>query len=359
MKQILESNHRYQSIDFIKCFAALAVVCIHTQPFSQIALPNINGQHICFFIDTLSRFAVPFFFMTSGFLFEKKMMKGTNQTQSFLSYEKKIVKLYLTWSFLYFLYVAGINFISSSLGGRFAYGSDLTPLIAVSSIADFVLKLCYIGYPGIHLWYLPAVAWSILILFYLRKLIRLHYLLLISTLLHLIGLLGNTNQGIIQLSFSTRNALFYGLFYCTLGYCFAHYENTIQEKIARIKAAHFVYLFLFFYAVTLIERHMLSTCFPEITDYDFAIATIPLSLTLFLWVLRVKNHHFPPLIVRIGEHSGGIYVVHLFILNITAYIAKTLYINSGTVIYQLLFTPLIFGLSYIVSRKMQFAFYKK
>ncbi|WP_430871731.1 acyltransferase family protein, partial [Escherichia coli] len=55
---------RNYAIDFIKFFAILAVVIIHTFPS--------NDQLGYFVLDNLSRFAVPFFFVASGYLFSLK-----------------------------------------------------------------------------------------------------------------------------------------------------------------------------------------------------------------------------------------------------------------------------------------------
>lgn len=58
---------QYAAVDIAKYVSALLVVCIHTFPFI-----DINEMLNTYFIQTICRLAVPFFFMISGyFLFRK------------------------------------------------------------------------------------------------------------------------------------------------------------------------------------------------------------------------------------------------------------------------------------------------
>ena len=57
-------KRQYASIDIARYVSALLVVCIHTFPFLEIS-ETFNT----YFIHTVCRLAVPFFFTTSGFFF--------------------------------------------------------------------------------------------------------------------------------------------------------------------------------------------------------------------------------------------------------------------------------------------------
>src|SRR6185312_12383732 len=89
----MESNH---AIDFIKFFAILAVVTIHTFP---------SDHKLGYFIlDNFSRFAVPFFFAASGYMFGLKVINNPKSVVYFKRYLLKILKIYVSWFILYSFY---------------------------------------------------------------------------------------------------------------------------------------------------------------------------------------------------------------------------------------------------------------
>ena len=70
------TKKKYAMIDIAKYISALLVVCIHTFPFYEIS-ETLNT----YWIQTICRIAVPFFFTTSGFFFFRKWSndKETNK----------------------------------------------------------------------------------------------------------------------------------------------------------------------------------------------------------------------------------------------------------------------------------------
>ena len=56
------------AIDIAKYVSALLVVCIHTFPFIEL-----NETFNTYFIQTICRMAVPFFFTISGYFFFRKL----------------------------------------------------------------------------------------------------------------------------------------------------------------------------------------------------------------------------------------------------------------------------------------------
>lgn len=59
----MEKNKGYVGIDYFRVIAAFLIVAIHTSPFASF---SETGDFI--FTRIIARVAVPFFFMTSGFL---------------------------------------------------------------------------------------------------------------------------------------------------------------------------------------------------------------------------------------------------------------------------------------------------
>ncbi len=339
------ASERYNAIDFVKCFAAFAIVCIHTQPFANATI--VGGRYLHFIIDTFARFAVPFFFIVSGFLFVKKNMTYEDNGASYcIKYLKKIAQLYFGWTLFYFLYYVGRELVVS-YAKHIDFNSVYIPELSTIPILKLLIKIFYLGYAGVHLWYLIALLWSITVLFFFIKRQKLHILLLLSFGLHIIGLLGNSYRGIIQLPFSTRNAIFFGLFYCSLGGFFAYHEKLVHEKISSMGGPLFGYLFGLFCGIQLIERAILTKDFSGEIPGDFFVATIPLTICLFFWVLSKRGKFNQSLFTVVGERSLGLYIIHYLFISIFWDITRLLGVDSRTVLYQLLFTPLIFAVSYL------------
>ena len=66
----METNHRINSIDIARLFAAILVIAIHTQAIMWFS-DRANGN-----IQILTRVAVPFFFCTSGYFLHKNYINN-------------------------------------------------------------------------------------------------------------------------------------------------------------------------------------------------------------------------------------------------------------------------------------------
>ncbi len=63
------------SIETFRIIAVFLVVYIHTGSFIEVS--DLNSGHIYFFIaNNIARFAVPFFFIATGFFTGKSLMKS-------------------------------------------------------------------------------------------------------------------------------------------------------------------------------------------------------------------------------------------------------------------------------------------
>ena len=345
------SSERYNAIDFVKCFAAFAIVCLHTEPFANAEISA--GRHIYFIIDTIARFAVPFFFMVSGFLFAKKVIIVEEHSADYcVRYLKKIAWLYFGWTFFYLLYYMGQALLVSYVNHT-DFISPFIPERSTIPIIKWVIQIFCLGYAGVHLWYLIALLWSMFILFFFIQRKKINSLLLMSFVLNVIGVLGNAYQGVIPFYFPTRNAVFFGLFYCTLGGFFAYHEKTIRDKTTSFAGFGFGYLFWLFCVIQLLERTYITQNFQSEIPGEFFFSTIPLSICFFFWVLSKTGNFKESALTVIGRNSLGVFVIHYFFISVLGEVGLLLGLNSRTVIYQLLFTPLVFIVSYLVYEYLQ------
>ena len=85
---LVVKNRIYSGVDLCKLISAVLVVLIHINETGTNLLLNTITSCI-------STIAVPFFFIVSGFFFANGLKKTNNKQKYFLSYEKKLIMLYL------------------------------------------------------------------------------------------------------------------------------------------------------------------------------------------------------------------------------------------------------------------------
>ena len=133
----LEINRTYHAIDFFKLLMAFAVVAIHTNP-----IVNWTNDIATQVVVIIEEWAVPFFFVASGFFLQNGMngkmdSEISDRTKRYLW---RIVKLYCVWTIL------SIPII--------VYGYIISGNGLVSSMLSFVKYFLFVGklYHAYHLW---------------------------------------------------------------------------------------------------------------------------------------------------------------------------------------------------------------
>jgi surface polysaccharide O-acyltransferase-like enzyme len=340
---------RNYAIDYIKFFAIFAVILIHTQPFEETTILGIDGQYIDFVIDTIARFAVPFFFITSGYLFGKKIDFNKKGSIYFSEYVYKLMKIFSCWFVFYLMYDLLVKVLFQSFN-IFSYDEVTNYIKERISLEVFF----YGASSGYQLWYLVALIWSIVILFVFINLNKLNLLLLSSLILNLIGLFSQSYSGIISLPISTRDGIFFGLFYTTLGCYLAYNQTEIVKRVSKLNAKWYLLTFLILSIFQIVER--------AVTVYvldgkigDYFILTIPITVSLFLFVMRKPELGASSVFTKIGRGSIGIYVIHVFyikFINLTIDVLGISTINE-TVLWNILLSPVILIVSYLSYRMIQ------
>jgi probable poly-beta-1,6-N-acetyl-D-glucosamine export protein len=145
--EIIKSKKYNPVIDLLRIICILAVILIHTTTrlieASAFALQKVP---LTFFFNQISRFAVPLFFLISGFVLELNYSFHSG----YFSYLKKRVNRlfipYIIWSAIYYFFIYTNHtrsFLSSLLDGSATYQLYFIPS----------LLLFYIFFPLIHKFY--------------------------------------------------------------------------------------------------------------------------------------------------------------------------------------------------------------
>ncbi|MCM1063356.1 MAG: serine racemase VanT catalytic subunit [Eubacterium sp.] len=212
-------------LDRFRLLAALLVIAIHTSP-----LGTFSSEGDFFLTRVLARIAVPFFFMVTGQFVAGKFIPANNEPQvremnplepwttppgghRVLSrYLRKISILYV---FAIILYLpVGI------------YAGHYHGMTFMS-----VLKMALFDGTFYHLWYFPACLLGIVLVYLMSRFLKLRGILMVSAILYLVGLPGDSYFGLaqkmpalraiygffFQICSYTRNGLFFAPLFLALG----------------------------------------------------------------------------------------------------------------------------------------------
>lgn len=289
--------NRYESFDTIKFFAVLSVLIIHAGFLFNVQLNGVDLSYYGVLFNTTSRYAVPFFFITAGFLFTIKASKAGY----YKGYILKLIKIYMIWSLIYL--VSGVLyqvFLGASVPGY---------LKETLSVTDFLYYGRKISEP---LWFMPALIIAVSLVALSCKYRFFKVLFPVAVLLHLTGLFAlPQNYGIFfSLPVFTRDALFFGLFYVALGSFMAQNE---RYKSVPLKPFLWILLTVISFVLLSLERISLLQAGKFAYWGDFYLALIPLILFLFFTALSLPHLGRNSLFDRVGKGALGIYLIHSLI----------------------------------------------
>ncbi|OLQ77753.1 hypothetical protein BIT28_05315 [Photobacterium proteolyticum] len=295
---------RVHAFDSLKLLAMLAIFVIHYPIFYAYGGEEENAIHIS--LNIVARFAVPFFFAVAGYLYYFQSMADTNRyTWRYLA---KLIRMYISWTLIYVL-ITGIIY-------RFWHPAEFT--------AALFYEALYHGTVGSQImWFMPALTIAVFIQFIANKFKAGTILFTVAFALHLVGLSGQSYQPLIPFELfnpetntffvNSRDPLFFGLFYVTLGYQLAKINAVSLFK----KMPWPVYLVgvMIFSGLSVAEGLWLVKGHGGILA-DYYLMTIPVTLSFVALALTLPRTDKPSLFAKGGEHSGEIYLNH-GVLNIT------------------------------------------
>lgn len=308
---------QYQNLDLFRFLSSIIIIVLHARPFFTVsyeidmAINNIIGR-IC----------VPFFFFISGYFAAKQEQKKPDYIRSYI---RSMIPVYLLWSAVYLPwslslaapYIQQVSGLLCTIGLPTAIQNLL--LLLLVPLAVIVALLYSGGY--YHLWYFPALLLSMLVLRWWKRKYSLRGLLTVSFVLLLFGatetyygFCGQFFQSLLHyyyaVFFTTRNFLFFALFYVTLGYWMGKQEQP---------ASSLCFLKLLLSIAALVGEGMLLQTTQRL-DSNILLACVPLVYYLFSCLLYT-NIHVPQLSeIPFRAISKYYYLVHpLMILFVHAW----------------------------------------
>jgi surface polysaccharide O-acyltransferase-like enzyme len=266
-------NHGFDALRFL---AAAVVVLLHSTATPDAAR---YSSHLAI-LRTACRFAVPFFFIASGY-FQRDVTRF--DFQLITRPLKRLLPLYIFWTILYDLV--------------FLAKYDIATLLRYNFNAAY------------HLWFLPALGAGIVLLQVGRALFGLRLVTVLAIALALIGLASTTYADLLGLeNHGGRRGWLFALLFLVMGAWLARTKYSPSLKIA-------VSTIILGFGCSIAEEYFLALSggHAELFSHDFLFSTVPFGLGisfLAMWLEKSKSQTIVKL-SALGSLSLGIYLSHV------------------------------------------------
>lgn len=333
-------DKNFNALDLMKFILSLFIIAIHFPPLDSYSL---LGNFL--FTEGLSRIAVPLFFIMSGFFFA---YKDINNQKSIYLYIRNLIKLYIFWSIIYLPYTI--------------YDWVINDNNLLLDIFIYLKNFLFVG-SFIQLWFFIALAFGIILLIILLKKFSINKILLLSFILYIIGIFGDSYYGFLNhipsikkiydtylfIFETTKNGLFFGFFFVTLGY-YINIKNIKFTKSLGITGA------LLSLILILVEVLFIKTL-DYALDFNMYFSLIPASFFIFILIKEIKLPN-KPLYSTLRKSSVLIFEIHPLIsalIFVLAHILGTEMILNNSLLHYLSITILsiICSFSYLHLKKNQ------
>lgn len=349
-----QSAKNRNGIDAAKFLCSILVVAIHFSPFGKAG--GIYEYLNYGITNYVARIAVPFFFISSGYFLFRKTSLGSFDTGVVKQYVLRILKLYLVWSAIYL----PINVYHAINLKRGFLRSALTYLREFLFIGSYT-----------HLWYLNALIVAVIaVSFLLYKKVSPNCVFLLAFLLYFIGLFGNSWFGLAiplrtaaprlwgvlhrlkDVFATTRNGIFDGFIFVSIGMLFAFYGNRIKKRAAAAGFLASMILLGF-------EIFLLRYCQIEMLGTDMFLFLVPAAYFFFAYVEQIEWKDKG--VYKTLRVTGSlIFYTHLWVafavIKVVSKIDETLLSTGFSFVSILILSMMISWLVYKLSLKRRFAF---
>ncbi|MEP7453564.1 acyltransferase [Phyllobacterium sp. SB3] len=282
---ISTSSARHAGIDAGRWVAFIAVVILHVFPTHDSG--TVSWRAI---LDVICRFAVPFFFLASGFFLSQKPKGFWNELTSKI---RRLFPLFVVWAIFYIVLSP--------------------PPVTVFFSAYFLKDLLINGGPGFHLWFLPSLGFCLALFIILKRFFSQTVLLGFGAVLYCLGLSYGEFEnypGLPDMHWDVRNGPFFGFFFIAIGYFF-------KRKQFAPSPAHCLLLAGTGLLCQLAEADLLfvSEIRGFADDINFYFGTVAYACGVFLYCSTLKaNRGVLKLAAELGKYTLGFYCLHVAII---------------------------------------------
>jgi len=320
--KIKETNF---GISILRILATLSVIIIHVSGPLVVKIGKISNYdwNVANFYDSISRYAVPIFFMISGSLLLGRQFEIKDFLKNRLG---KIIPPFLFWSLLY------------SLVNRYVYTNEPFNLAKITKDVFYGSEY--------HLWFVYSLIGIYLITPIFQKWIGfskkedITYFLIVWIFTLILSIPG------ANIYFPKINLTYFSGFlgYFILGYYLKNYVRN-QNWISYV-------LILIGVLITVFGTYYFSFKHNKFFDYFYdyiSINTLLVSVGVFLLFSKIENlnEKAKPIVAKLNECSFGIYLIHPFVLTAFSILGITA-LFTNPIFGILILSLACFSLSFIV-----------
>ncbi len=293
---------RNNGIDFLRGLAIIHIAWVHSY-FYTFSSIDLN-----FFGNTVGRYTVPFFFASSGYLLYAKLQSAHDKKKYIFNFVGRALRIFLFFTALCFL--MDLFFYIVRVREQIFYFDP------ISWNALLFVFWGVFSISSVPLWFVLALALSVLMLHLAHKYkLNTTALLVISLILNVMGLFAFWQPYSVFFTiipFFPRMALFFGLFYLTLGYYIGENYDLIKSKTKQINYLAFTLISL----IALVVERALFLIYYEVSYGEFFLSNIPLAFFLMMFLIEKSDFFKESFMTKIGRNVLGIYVFHIFLVTI-------------------------------------------
>ena len=292
---------RNNGLDILKSLCIFLIILLHTEALKE-SFP-INVEPIC-------RFAVPCFFMITGFFYSDIVNRRKEL--------KQIIKV------LFLISVSNVVLILLNI--IYVGRNGIVDWIILCCSKNNIIKMLFFNenlitghFGSYHIWYLNALLYVLVIAYFLRRLKKLEVLYYLTPLLLIGGfILECFSQQLFGVSFSEngryyvyRNFLTVGIPYFSIGNLLSHYGiKKLKAKNSTIIIGSLLLIGLSFF------EYNMELAYGLATNGEFFLLTPFYATGLFLFFYNAFEGKKLKKIGRIVAFIGERYVIWIYLFHL-------------------------------------------
>ena len=309
------TKKRNEALDLFKLVAAVFVTFIH------VRFPGDVGE----MVSAIARFAVPMFFMISGYY-------GAHDECTKIIKKARHIAWMLAHAAVFYLIVNSIKSLCSGWG---AFEGWILEIFSWREVLRLLL-LNSVSWSE-PLWFLPALIYTYLVWWCVKRARVSHRIVYTVSLLLLIvhlcfGELSFIHGYRPETSIYVRNFLFFGFPFFSFGVFIREHESGILRLISTPVAVVMI-VFGSVLAALSVWLYQLN---------EFYIGTIPTVLALFVLALRFSDAQIPKCLKKLSRISTAYYILHPLAISLFWWISsKNWVLGTLKPIFAVLLTVLL------------------
>jgi peptidoglycan/LPS O-acetylase OafA/YrhL len=322
-----------KAVDALRVLSILGVLLIHTTTkVLEITHYNLLDYQVTLFLNQFARFAVPLFFIISGFVLELNY----NFHSSYWSYLKKRVSRilipYLFWSLIYYYFIYTLN-------------------------RDNLVTAILTGSASYQLYFIPTLCIFYLVFPFLHRIYKFFANVPVLTILGILQIwLMNQDYFVKQFGFADPIRIsFLGYFFFIIGIVAARNKEKVLELIRKIKYILIIPItYLPFYIFEEGKNLYFKTYNIEAFYSQWRPSILFYTLTVFvaLFYMFDKSHLQFKLVEKFSKLSYLVFFIHVLVLEeMWKYFGHYWFnLPAFDLIFFALITSLSFGVAYLIHK---------